>query len=83
LDVTEPELIAAKLMEQGPVLVISFFSQQMMVLRDSKNHIIEGDPEKVIRVTYVWALCRDQEILDPTACWRLIDMSASSATQWI
>jgi len=83
LDVTEPELIAAKLMEQGPVLVISFFSQQMMVLRDSKNHIIEGDPEKVIRVTYVWALCRDQEILDPTACWRLFDMSASSATQWI
>lgn len=83
LDITEPELVAAKLMEQGPVLVISFFSQQMMVLRDMKNNIIEGDPEKIIRVTYVWALCRDQEILDPTACWKLIDMSASSATQWI
>ena len=53
------------------------------VLRNMKNDVIEGDPEKILRVTYVMALCRDQEILDPSACWRLIDLSASSAAQWI
>ena len=53
------------------------------VLRDKKGDIIEGDPEKILRVTYVMALCRDQEILDPSACWRLLDLSASSATQWL
>lgn len=83
LDFTEAELLAAKLMDQGPVLVITFNAQQIMVLRNMKNDVIEGDPEKILRVTYVMALCRDQEILDPSACWRLIDLSASSAAQWI
>lgn len=83
LDITDVEIVAAKLMEQGPVLVISFSAQQIMVLRNKAGDIVEGDPDKILRVTYVWALCRDQEILDPTACWRLIDFSASSATQWL
>merc|ERR1719334_939823 len=83
LDITDVEIVAAKLMEQGPVLVITFSAQQIMVLRNKAADIVEGDPEKILRVTYVWALCRDQEILDPTACWRLIDLSASSATQWL
>lgn len=83
LDITDVDIVAAKLMEQGPVLVITFSAQQIMVLRDLKNSIVEGDPSKLLRVTYVWALCRDQTILDPTACWRLIDLSASSATQWL
>ena len=56
---------------------------RLQVLRNKAGDIVEGDPEKILRVTYVWALCRDQEILDPTACWRLIDLSASSATQWL
>lgn len=39
--------------------------------------------EKVMRVTYVWVLCRDQEILDPRSAWRLLDLSANSAHQWV
>ena len=31
LDITDVEIIAAKLMEQGPVLVITFSAQQIMV----------------------------------------------------
>lgn len=30
---------------------------------------------------HVWALCRDQEELNPNAAWRLLDMSASSTEQ--
>ena len=31
-------------MEQGPVLVISFNAQQIMVAYDSKGKVVEGDP---------------------------------------
>ena len=37
--------------------------------------------EKVMRMMHVWALCRDQEELNPNAAWRLLDMSASSTEQ--
>ena len=38
---------------------------------------------KVQRVLYVWALCRDQEEYDPQAAWKLMDISASSTEQWL
>ena len=31
-------------MEQGPVLVLSFNAQQVIVVRDSKGAVVEGDP---------------------------------------
>ncbi len=36
---------------------------------------------KVLRMMYVWALCRDQDELNPYAAWRLLDISASSTEQ--
>lgn len=83
LDVDSVELSMGKMMEQGPVLVVTFVAQQIMAVRNSKAVVVEGDLDKVMRVTYVWVLCRDQEILDPSAAWRLLDMSAHSAEQWV
>lgn len=77
------QLELGKMMEQGPVLVIRFQTQQIMVIRDSKNKVVEGDPEKVLRVQHVWVLCRDQTELDPKAAWRLLDVSMSSVEQWL
>ncbi|OQV15373.1 Mitochondrial import inner membrane translocase subunit TIM44 [Hypsibius exemplaris] len=83
LDVNNIDLVAAKMMEQGPVLVITFQSQAIMCVRDKAGKIVEGDSEKVMRTTYVWVLCRDQTILDPSAAWRLIDLSANTVEQWL
>lgn len=83
LDVSNVDVMAGKLMEQGPVLVISFHAQQIMAVRDSKGNIVEGDKDKTVRVLYVWALCRDQEELDPIAAWKLMDISASTSEQWL
>lgn len=47
-----------------------------MCVRDKKGSVVEGDPEKVLRVTNVWVLCRDQSELDPKAAWRLLELSA-------
>lgn len=33
-----------KMMEQGPVLVITFVAQQIMTVRNAKGEVVEGDP---------------------------------------
>ncbi len=83
LDIDHLDLAMGKMMEQGPVLVITFVSQQILCVRDKKGAVIEGDPEKVMRVQYVWVLCRDQTELDPKAAWRLLELSASSQEQFL
>ncbi|XP_076977635.1 mitochondrial import inner membrane translocase subunit TIM44 isoform X3 [Tamandua tetradactyla] len=42
---------------------------------------IDNIDDKVLRMLYVWALCRDQDELNPYAAWRLLDISASSTEQ--
>lgn len=81
LDIDRTDLLLGKVMEQGPVLIINFQAQQIMCLRDKKGNVVEGDPEKVLRVSYVWALCRDTAELNPRAAWKLLDISASSSEQ--
>lgn len=81
LDVDSVDLVMGKMMEQGPVLIISFISQQIMCVRDKTGNVIEGDPNKILRVNYVWVLCRDQSEINPKAAWRLMDLSANSTEQ--
>jgi len=83
LDIENVDLAMGKVMEQGPVLIITFQAQQIMCVRDSKANVVEGDPEKVMRVNYVWVLCRDQDCLDPRSAWRLMELSASSQEQFL
>lgn len=83
LDVDNVDLAMGKMMEQGPVLVITFMAQQIMCVRDAKDVVVEGDPDKVMRVMYVWVLCRDQSELDPRAAWRLLELSANTSEQFL
>lgn len=81
LDVSNVDLAMGKMMEQGPVLIVTFQAQLVMVMKNLKGDVVEGDPDKVLRMLYVWALCRDQAELNPYAAWRLLDISASSTEQ--
>ena len=36
------QLAVAKIMEQGPVLIMTFVAQQTMVVKDTRGNIIEG-----------------------------------------
>lgn len=83
LDIENVDLAMGKVMEQGPVLIITFQSQQIMCVRDSKNSIVEGDPQKIMRVNYVWVLCRDPNELNPKSAWRLMELSANSTEQLV
>lgn len=83
LDIENVDLAMGKVMEQGPVLIITFQAQQIMCVRDKHTKIVEGDPEKVMRVNYVWVLCRDPNELNPRSAWRLMELSASSQEQFL
>ncbi|XP_034484516.1 mitochondrial import inner membrane translocase subunit TIM44 [Drosophila innubila] len=83
LDIENIELAMGKVMEQGPVLIITFQAQQIMCVRDQKAQVVEGNPEKVMRVHYVWVLCRDPNELNPKAAWRLMELSANSQEQFV
>lgn len=47
LDLTNVDLEMGKMMEQGPVLIITFQTQQIMCVRDAKGNVVEGDPVSV------------------------------------
>lgn len=38
------QLAMGKMMEQGPVLIITFQAQVVMVIRSAKGDVVEGDP---------------------------------------
>ncbi|CAL8254261.1 unnamed protein product [Merluccius merluccius] len=81
LDIDSIDLAMCRMMEQGPVLIITFQAQMIMAVCTKNGEVVEGDLDKVQRVMYVWALCRDQEELNPYAAWRLLDLSYSSTEQ--
>ena len=65
-------------MEQGPVLIITFNAHQVTYVTDLKGVVVEGSKNKIKNVQYVWALCRDQTILDPKGAWRLMECTANA-----
>ena len=83
LDIENVDLAMGKVMEQGPVLIITFQAQQIMCVKDSKGTVVEGDSDKVMRVNYVWVLCRDPNDLNPRSAWRLMELSANSSEQFL
>ncbi|XP_050528937.1 mitochondrial import inner membrane translocase subunit TIM44 isoform X2 [Daktulosphaira vitifoliae] len=81
LDIHNVDVVTGKLMEHGPVLIISFSAQQIMYIKDLNGLIVEGDPHTVIRVMYTWAMCRDINEMNPKAAWKLLDIAANSTAQ--
>lgn len=75
LDLQNVELAMGKIMDQGPVLVITFQAHQLSYVCDKKGNVVEGDADKIVQNTYVMAFCRDQDDLDPYTAWRLIDIA--------
>lgn len=43
-------------MDQGPVLIITFQAQVVMVIRSPKGDVVEGDPVSQLLVNCTWAL---------------------------
>jgi len=83
LDIREVDLALAKLMEQGPVLILTFQAQQVTMVTDKKGKIVEGAVDNIENVNYVWAMCRDQSIFDHRSAWRVLEFGIQQATPYI
>ncbi|XP_062608986.1 mitochondrial import inner membrane translocase subunit TIM44-like [Saccostrea cucullata] len=77
IDIGRVDVLGGQVMEQGPVLLIQFHAHQIECWRDFKNEVVVGSPDDIFKMTYTWALCRDQDELDPKAAWKLLEFSAT------
>jgi len=83
LDIREVDLALAKIMEQGPVLILTFQAQQIVVLKDKQGKVVEGAEDSIENVNYVWAMCRDQSIFEHSAAWRVLEFGIQQVTPYI
>lgn len=61
LAINDVELTAGKLLEDAPVLIVSFSTQQINCLRDPAGNVVEGKEDDIRAVYYVWAFVREVE----------------------
>jgi len=81
LDIDDIDLVMGKMTDNGPVLALQFSAQMIECFKDVKGVAVVGDPDKVMRVQYVWVFVRDQTELDPKAAWRLLEFGVMSANE--
>jgi import inner membrane translocase subunit TIM44 len=83
LDISHLDIAGGKIMEQGPVLIVTFIAQQIIFVTDSIGKVIEGDKDKIKRVNHVWVLFRDQTLSDPNTAWRLMECASHQSDQFV
>lgn len=64
LDVSDVELTAGRVLEDSPVLIVTFNTQQINCLRDKGGKIVEGREDDIRAVYYAWAFVREAEFED-------------------
>jgi predicted lipid-binding transport protein (Tim44 family) len=68
--IAESEITEAAVEGRTAFITVKFVSNQINVLRDNHGNIIEGDPNKVKRITDVWTFARNMRSRDPN--WTLV-----------
>ncbi|KAI1718090.1 tim44-like domain-containing protein [Ditylenchus destructor] len=74
IDVSKMEMLSGKMMDQGPVLVITFQVFMIHVIKNMEGKVIEGDPNNPVRMHHVWVMCRDMEEFNPKMAWKLLEV---------
>lgn len=64
LDIADVELTAGKVLEDSPVLIVSFNTQQINCLRNLTGDVIEGREDDIRAVYYAWAFVKESEFED-------------------
>ena len=77
LDLRDVDMVLAKMLEDQPVLFVTFHAQELVTARDRFGKLLPEYPEnKISRVNYVWAFTRDLENFNPvTHGWKIVDIA--------
>lgn len=78
LDMRGLELVTAKLLDETPVLVLSFHTQQVSLIKGPGGEIVEGAQDKIENVMYVMALAREEQNTITKSLsegWKLVELA--------
>uniref|UniRef100_A0A0N5AMM6 Tim44 domain-containing protein n=1 Tax=Syphacia muris TaxID=451379 RepID=A0A0N5AMM6_9BILA len=73
IDISKAEMVSGKMMEQGPVIIITFQAFMINVVKNREGKVVQGDPTNPVRVHHVWVMCRDMEEYNPAVAWKLLE----------
>lgn len=65
------DIVNAEMAGRKARLTVKFMTEQVNVLRDSKDDVVEGDASAVAKITDIWTFERDTRTRDPN--WQLIE----------
>ncbi|VDK85819.1 unnamed protein product [Litomosoides sigmodontis] len=74
IDIDGVEMVTGKMMEHGPVIIITFQAYMVNVVRNMEGKVVEGDPKSPVRVHHVWVMCRDMEEYNPKVAWKVLEV---------
>jgi predicted lipid-binding transport protein (Tim44 family) len=69
----------AKMIDERPMLIFSFNTQQVTVIRDKSGKIVEGSEDDVERVHYVIAMVKDKELNPITGGWKVMEIGIQAS----
>jgi len=80
LDLDDVELQQARLVDGEPILIITFQTQQVNCTRNQKGEVVDGSPDSIVEMYYVWAMARhfSEDIAEPPT-WKLHEMAIQHA----
>lgn len=62
LDVADVEMVEVKLFNGEPLVIVQFVAQQINCVRDKFGNVLEGAPDDIQSVYYLWALQQSSEV---------------------
>lgn len=74
LDIRDVDMIAAKMIEDRPILVMSLTAQQLFCVKDIKGEVVEGNENAPENVQYIMAFTVDDTDKNP-AGWTLVEIA--------
>lgn len=85
LDLRHIEIVTAKLLDDTPVIVVTFTTQQISYVKDATGQIVEGKEDGIENVNYVMALAKEEATAKPegpTKGWKLLEIAIRPGGGW-
>lgn len=81
IQIDDVQLSGARVLDNGPTLVVTFNAQQIHCIRDKNGLIVDGADDDIRSVYYTWAFQLDQDAYDLN--WQLVEMQTMGAMKMI
>lgn len=84
LDLRNVDLAMAKMMEDTPILILSFKTQQTEVVRNAKGEVVTGSPDHINDVHYIFAVTKDTDKPNAlTKGWKVVELAIQAVRESI